>query len=101
MKRFIFLLVLPCVLAFQANNHQKTTIVYGDNLEVINGSVRQLINSIASHSRIDRDTINFNKKGEIIDVKSLSGDKHYHIKYSYKYSSNGKPTEILTNSIGY
>ena len=70
MNKLILLLGLPMLLSFQTNNHPSTTIIYGDNLEVMNGNVRQLIDITASYSRINRDTINFNKKGEIIVIKA-------------------------------
>jgi hypothetical protein len=47
----------------------------------MNGNVKQLINTVVSSSRMHiapiahRDTINFNKKDEILDIKSISGDK--------------------------
>jgi len=114
MNKFILLLGLPILLSFQTDNHPITRIIFGNNLEVMNGNVKQLINIQGFYSPLHkdhiiyRDTFNFDRRGDIIDIRSVNsgdrnyhGDKKFHIVYSYKYDHNGKSTETVANTIGH
>jgi len=109
MNKLLLLLGLSILLSFQTDNYLTTTIIYGNNLERMNGRVKQLINigdfyfsHIHRDPIIHRDTINFDRKGDIIDIRSGNlGDKTYHIIYSYKCDRDGKPVETIANTIGY
>ena len=114
MNKLLLLLGLPILLSFQTDNRPTTRIIFGDNLEVMNGNVKQLISIQRFYSRIHkdpiiyRDTFNFDRRGDIIDIRSgnsgdknYHGDKNFHIVYSYKYDHNGTPAETVANTIGH
>ena len=107
-----YLLLIPLCLflsSFQELTVSKTTRLLNDNLEILNGSVKQLIETEHNHT-IESEypqswTIitNFAKNGNIISQSRREyWEKTGHeIRYSYKYDSKGKKTEAIVNRTYY
>jgi hypothetical protein len=101
MNKSIFLLLVLLSLSFQKSDKPKTTMLFNAHLEVLNGQIKQLIETEHNHTLESESPeawsiiTDFDKKGNIISQKrqELWEKKWRAIRYLYKYNVVGKKTE--------
>ena len=101
-KSLILILCTLPLISFQVIPTSKTTRLFNDNLEILNGNIKQLIETEHNHT-IESEyplawaiVTNFDKKGKVVSQKRKElWDKKWHeIKYLYKSDSNGKEIQV-------
>jgi hypothetical protein len=102
-RRFFWITLFYLILSsFQGNTLPKTTRLLNDNLELLNGNVKQLIETEHNHTMESEYPeawsiiTDFDKKSDVVSQRRAElWDKKWHkIEYSYKYDAAGEKTEV-------
>jgi len=103
MPKSILVILTLFSLSFQKGDKPETTRLLNDNLEVLNGSVKQLIETEHNHTAESDYPLafvtntDFNKGGDIISQRKMEiwEKKWREIKYTYQYDSKGRKTKTI------
>ena len=103
MHKSIFVIFTLFSLSFQKEDKPKTTMLFNDNLEILKGSVKQLIETEHNHTAESDYPLafvtntDFDRRGDIISQRKMEiwEKKWRQIKYLYKYNTKGRKAKTV------